>query len=54
MTKKTQDSLIAQKDFVLFQNDFYLEIKKGDDISDKKIPDHLFENLRTEQVLKGK
>ena len=39
----------ALRDFTIRHNEFYLEIKKGDDLS--KIPVKFMENLKTEKVL---
>lgn len=41
--------LIAQKDFVIHQNEHHFEIKKGDDIS--HIPSQFLKNLKTEKVI---
>ena len=40
---------IALKDFVVSQNDFYLEIKEGDDLSE--VPEMYLQNLKTEKVI---
>ena len=44
---------IALKDFTICQNDVFIEIKKGDDVSKMDIPSRFTENLITEKVLKG-
>lgn len=41
----------AKKDFVIHQNEVHIEIKKGDEISEKKIPKKYWDNLRTEGVI---
>lgn len=43
------ERVIALKDFVICQNDYRLEIKKGDDLSN--VPDKFIENLKTEKVI---
>ena len=43
--------LIALKDFLIFQNDYKQEIKKGDNISVLNIPEKFIENLKTENVI---
>lgn len=51
---KSQDNkinMIAKKDHVIFQNDYKLEIKKGDDLSKKEIPKHFHETLKTEKII---
>lgn len=50
-SKKATSSVIAKKDFVICQNDCFLEIKKGDKIDDLKIPTKFIQNLKTEQVI---
>ena len=40
---------IAQKDFIICQNDFRADIKKGDNLD--AIPDIYFQNLKTEKVI---
>ena len=44
------EKLIAKRDFVISQNDFYLEIKKGDDLAES-VPPAFYPNLKTENVL---
>lgn len=39
----------AKKDFLIVQNDFRADIKKGDDLSE--IPDVYYQNLKTEKVI---
>lgn len=46
--KKAGD-LIAKKDFVIHQNDFHREIKKGENLSD--IPERYLQNLKVEGIL---
>lgn len=46
---KEESRLIAKKDFVICHNDYFKEIKKGDDISD--VPPIYIENLKTENVI---
>lgn len=41
--------LKAKKDFVILQNEFHFDIKKGDDLS--KIPECFHQNLKTEKVI---
>lgn len=48
-TKTNYAGVKAKKDFVICQNDYYKEIKAGDDISD--VPEVYHENLKTEQVI---
>lgn len=51
---KAQDSkenMIAKKDHVIFQNDYKLEIKKGDDLSKEVIPTQFIETLKTEKII---
>lgn len=40
---------IAKKDFVICHNEYYREIKKGDDISD--VPSKFKSNLKIEGIL---
>lgn len=42
--------MVAKKNFVICQNDFYLEIKQGDKIDQKKCKKFI-ENLKTEKVI---
>lgn len=46
----SKSKLIAKKDFLIIQNDFRLEIKKGEVISADLKKEYL-ENLKTEQVI---
>jgi len=39
----------AKKDFIICRNDYYREIKEGDDLSD--IPLMYYANLKTEKVI---
>lgn len=48
--KKSKKGLVAKKDFTICQNDFYLEIKKGDTINKEDVKQFL-ENLKTEKVI---
>ncbi len=48
--KEKPEPLIAEKDFMIRQNDYLRMIKAGDDISD--VPKIYMENLVTEGVLK--
>lgn len=41
----------AKKDFVIHQNEIHIEIKAGDEISEKLVPKRFWENLKTEGVL---
>lgn len=41
--------LIAKKDFKIVHNDYVLDIKQGDDLSD--VPEMYLANLKTEQVI---
>lgn len=44
----------ALRDFHLFMPPKYdLQIKEGDDLDKLKLPDSLYENLKTEKVMKG-
>lgn len=47
--KKEKSDMIAKKDFVITQNEYVKEIKKGDDLS--KVPSIYHANLKTENVL---
>jgi len=47
--KDDEKTLIAKRDFVIFQNDFRADIKKGDDLSE--IPEIYHQNLKTEGVI---
>ena len=51
-TKKDKEKkiLIAQRDFVIFQNDYERVIVKDEDISD--IPERFHQNLKTEKIIK--
>ena len=52
--KKAKSSdRIAQKDFVLHQNEYHFDIKKGDDLDKLGVPEKFDENLTIEKVLKG-
>jgi hypothetical protein len=42
-------AFIAKKNFKIVQNDFVLEIKVGDDLTD--VPERFVENLKTEGVI---
>lgn len=46
---ESESMLIAKKAFIIRHNDYYREIKPGDDLSD--IPELYHENLKTEGVL---
>lgn len=52
-TGKKKSSRIALKDHTLCQNDYFFDIKEGDDLNDLKIPDFFNDTLITEKVLKG-
>ncbi len=41
--------LFAKKDFVIHQNEYHFDIKKGDDLAD--IPKQFKQNLKTEGVI---
>jgi len=41
--------LIAKKDFVIRHNEYFFEIKEGQDIS--HIPEQFIQNLKTEKVI---
>ena len=41
--------LIAKRDFTICQNEHFIEIKAGDDIS--SVPEKFIENLKTEKVI---
>lgn len=41
----------AKKDFEINQGEVHIFIKKGDEISEKKVPKIYWENLRTEGVI---
>lgn len=47
--EKEVRTLKAKRDFVIVQNNFRLEIKKGDDLSN--VPKCFIENLKTEGVI---
>jgi hypothetical protein len=46
---KPQSDRIAQRDFVICHNDYFRQIKEGEDLSD--VPALYLENLKTEGVL---
>jgi hypothetical protein len=46
-----KQSLIAKRDHVIFQNDYKLEIKEGDDLSKKDIPERFIPTLKAEKVI---
>ena len=48
--KKTSEKLIAKKDFIIFQNETYIGIRKGDEL-DKDSLKKFLDNLRTEKVI---
>lgn len=48
--KKMKKGFEAKKDFVICQNDFYFEIKKGDIINKEELK-KFWENLKTEKVI---
>lgn len=41
----------AKKDFEIHRNDDHIIIKKGDEISEKKVPKIYWANLKTEGVI---
>lgn len=41
----------AKKDFEIHQGDVHIIIKKGEEISEKRVPKKFWENLKTEGVL---
>jgi hypothetical protein len=43
--------MIAKKDHVIFQNNYKIIIKKGDDLAKKDIPEHFLITLETEQII---
>jgi hypothetical protein len=47
--KVSKSSLIAKKDFVISQNEYFREIKTGDDLAD--VPERFHDNLKVEKVL---
>ena len=49
--KKEKDSypFRAKKDFLMWHNDYFREIRKGDDLSD--VPEKYIEQLKLENVL---
>lgn len=40
---------LAKRDFVIHQNEFHFEIKRGEDLSE--IPERFYQNLKTEGVI---
>lgn len=50
-TKVENSFVYAKKDFVIHQNEIHIEIKAGDEISEKLVPKRFWENLKTEGVL---
>lgn len=48
-SSKKKSSKIAKRDFTIAHNEYFKEIKKGDDLSD--IPEIYEQNLKTEGVL---
>lgn len=49
MKQKEKKEMIAKKDHVILQNDFYLVIKAGDDL--KGIPEKYIPTLKAEKIL---
>jgi len=49
--EKSNEKLIAKRDFLIEQNDVFIEIKEGDDLEAIKIPERFFANLQTENVI---
>lgn len=50
MKDKDKDKdIIAKKDFIICQNKYFFDIKKGDDIT--KLPKQFYKNLITEGVI---
>lgn len=43
--------VVAKKDFEIHQGEVHILIKKGDEISEKKVPKVYWENLKTEGVI---
>jgi hypothetical protein len=43
------EDMVAKKNHVICQNEYYFDIKKGDDLSD--IPERFHQVLKTEQVI---
>jgi len=52
-TPAKKSKRIAQRDFVLHQNEHHFKISKGDDLDELGVPEKFDENLNTEKVLKG-
>lgn len=49
MEAPAKPQCLAKKDFVICQNEYFREIKAGDDLSD--VPEKFSQNLKTEGVL---
>ena len=52
MSKKKKTSLAgkkAKRDHIILQNDFRLDIKKGDPLDD--VPKRFYETLQTEKII---
>lgn len=50
---KSKSSRTALKDHVLCQNEYFFDIKKGDDLNELEVPKKFDDVLITEKVLKG-
>lgn len=51
MTDNNDKKIIAKKDFVICHNEYFYDIKKGDNINELNIPKKFLENLKTEKVI---
>ncbi|MGR3219396.1 MAG: hypothetical protein ACUZ8H_06200 [Candidatus Anammoxibacter sp.] len=52
---KTKSGNLALRDFHLFMPPEYdIKIKEGDDLDKLNLPKNLYQNLKTEKVMKGK
>ena len=52
---KSKSGNLALKDFHLFMPPEYdIKIKEGDDLDKLNLPKNLYQNLKTEKVMKGK
>lgn len=52
---KSKSGNLALRDFHLFMPPKYdIEIKEGDDLDKLNLPKNLYQNLKTEKVMKGK
>ena len=53
ISSKTKGDMIALKDWKFIHNEFDVDIKEGDDVSELGLTKELLKTLTTEGVLKG-